>query len=108
MSSEIRTYLNEKDIAELGPAAVAADDYFLTHKATFGKSHDKKFVRPPFGQSHQHVSDKVSAGSTARSMSATGRSESSPSPNKNDKSNKKFSGPKCFYCHRRGHVMSKC
>ena len=41
VSSEIRTYLNEKDITELGPAAVAADDYLLTHKETFGKSHEK-------------------------------------------------------------------
>ena len=92
----------------MGPAAAAADDCLLTHKETFGKSREKKSVRQPFVQSHQHVSDKVSAGSTAISMSATGRSESSPSPNKNDKSNKTFSGPKCFYCHRRGHVMSKC
>jgi hypothetical protein len=31
VSSDIRTYLNEKNITELSPAAIAADDYFRTH-----------------------------------------------------------------------------
>ena len=39
MSTGVRTYLCEKSITDLGPAAIAADEYLLTHKL-FGKSHN--------------------------------------------------------------------
>ena len=37
MSTDVRTHLCEKSITYLGPAAIAADKYILTHKS-FGKT----------------------------------------------------------------------
>ena len=46
MSTDVRTYLCEKSITDLGLAAIAADEYLLTHKS-FGKSHNVPRLNMP-------------------------------------------------------------
>ena len=118
VSPEIRTYLNEKDITELCHASVAADDYTLTHKSSYGKNlletrgarHDQLSgtgsnhvgEQPKYNSIgiHEHNSVRNPNGNNAKNYQV-------PVKKPFDES-QKYYGPKCTYCHKRGHTISKC
>ena len=92
MSTDVRTYLCEKSITDLGPAAIATDEYLLTHNS-FGKSHNV----PRF----EHARHDKSVGNFQVSNAKVELAKTDQPGKPNGSSN---NGIKCFYCHRKGHV----
>ena len=103
LPSEIKTYIDEKKVDTLNQAAVMADDYILTHKASIGKpqvsSTLNKNVEPfyPHNDGQQLVYPRVNTKNLSRNSRYHLR-QRPPLP----------AGPECFHCHRRGHVMADC
>ena len=88
LPSEIKTYLDEQKVDSLHQAAVRADDYALTHKS-FGKT--------PLRSNNPVDSDNSNRSGNPAGVGKTGnRGSSLPA------------GPTCYYCRRKGHVMSEC
>ena len=88
----MKTYLDEQKVDTLQRAATLADDYTLTHRKVFLGS------------------DNIQKG-TNRS----GRNENSLPPARynlrshdNSELSRRQSGPTCYYCKKKGHVMSEC
>uniref|UniRef100_A0A8P4FXX4 CCHC-type domain-containing protein n=1 Tax=Dicentrarchus labrax TaxID=13489 RepID=A0A8P4FXX4_DICLA len=79
LPERIVVYLNEQKVSALSAAAVLADEYVLTHKATFSSG--------PVEGSHRNP---VSA-------------PSPPSPSRLQRAERK-----CFYCHQTGHIIADC
>ena len=84
VGEDVKTYLTGQKVNDLTTAAVTADEYALLHKPKQFKS-DKKF--------HKQSSNIPNQNSFG---------------NKSDGDNMPNSIPTCAYCHKKGHVMSKC
>ena len=92
LPSEVKIYIEEQKTATLHQAAVQSDDYSLTHKTSFGRA-------------SYHSGDK------AREQDEANTNLGLPlfsSPNPDRKLARIPSGPTCFYCKKRGHVMAEC
>ena len=96
---EIRTYLDEQKVENLEQAAIAADDYALTHKLSFVK---------PNSQQKMANSDGSRGGSeTAQvSRSKLGYSEMKDNDVKKNDTVKQI--PTCHFCKKKGHIKSEC
>ena len=95
---DIRTYLNEREVVTLHDAAVKADDYALTHKATL--NNNKKNVGI--------TKSNTFGGALSKSEKST--KENVNSDSKADKSTSEkssFSGI-CWFCNKVGHARAKC
>ena len=92
--SEIRTYLDEQKMESLHEVAMHADDYSLTHAVSFGKSQCS---------SPADTKLEVTKGGPPGHSNSSGESQSG-----NTSSNRLPAGPTCFYCRKKGHVMSEC
>ena len=89
LSSEIKTYLDEQNMDSLHQAAVCADDYALTYQS-FGKT--------PLRGKDPVDSDNTSNCSSNPASAGKANSHAGSLP----------TGPTCYYCRRKGHVMSEC
>ena len=86
--NEIKTYLEEQKLITLHQAAVRSDDYSLTHKLAFGRA--------------AHCEGKTTGVNTHQISSFSSGIEA-------DRRTARFpSGPTCFYCKRKGHVVAEC
>jgi len=98
LPTELKTYIVEQMEESLQEAAVLVDDYALTHKPVFNHSGD--------GQ------PRTVTKSNPRTVSASsGGSQTSGSNSSNllvCRSPRFSTGPTCYYCKKKGHVMSKC
>jgi len=86
LPTEMKMYLEEQKVTNLQQAAVRSDDYSLTHRSSFGKA----------GQSDKQRTSNDISNKGALPSNIAGRLNKFPS------------GPACFYCKKRGHVMSEC
>ena len=93
LPTDIKTYLDEQKIDTLHQAATRADDYALTHKS-FGKT----VIRTDSSSDTTNTFN----GNTNRSGHSTGPGKT------NGRSSLLPGGPTCYYCRRKGHVMSEC
>ncbi len=71
VSQDIQTYLNEREITELRAAAIAADEYTLTHKSKYGQNgrfdnrkSDYRSLESPHVNNVGSVSSQVFTGSS--------------------------------------------
>ena len=98
LPSEIKTHLDERRAEDLRQAAIWADDYALTHKASFKKiqSAQVESVNKASGElklaSNNHQTSNVRGKTEPSIMNAAGLPP----------------GPVCFYCKKRGHVKAEC
>jgi hypothetical protein len=93
--------LNEREITDISSAAIAADEYLLTHTQSF--AHDKRkmpkldndksdkgyTLNDKCPQPSPHISSKQTGGQTV-------------------KVTKPWSEATCNYCHRKGNFKSNC
>ena len=91
-SCDVKTYLDEKKVESLKEAAVLADDYVLTHR----------------GLSSQRTSTTLALNQNAPPFISTNRKNPQQIDRGNWKRNVPPSGPECYYCKKKGHVMSDC
>ena len=97
LPSDIKTHLDERRAEDLHQAAIWADDYALTHKASF------KRIQSSQGENVNKLSGELKLSSNNHSTSVRG---------KTDPSSMNAAGlppgPVCFYCKKRGHVKAEC
>ena len=101
INSDIKSFLDEKQVETLEAAARLADDYVLTHKVSFiNKSNPSR--RPLFPQSgSKHIPSNPSGG---YSQTFTPK----PKPSGENKDHNSLSQPFCNYCKKTGHIISEC
>jgi hypothetical protein len=95
--SGTKTYMDEKNVDTILEAPVMADDYALTHKSAFYKKRNTARTQlrsnPTAKQSiTKKDSDKKYTNTSSISTTYSNRSL----------------GNICYYCKKRGHVMSDC
>ena len=101
INSDIKSFLDEKQVETLEAAARLADDYALTHKVSFiNKSNPSR--RPFFPHSGSKHSPSNPSGSHSQTITPK------PKPSGENKDQNPLSQPICNYCKRTGHVISEC
>ena len=101
INSDIKSFLDEKQVETLEAAARLADDYALTHKVSFiNKSNPSR--RPFFPHSGSKYSPSNPPGSHSQTITPK------PKPSGENKDQNPLSQPICNYCKRTGHVISEC
>ena len=101
INSDIKSFLDEKQVETLEAAARLADDYALTHKVSFiNKSNPSR--RPFFPQSGSKHSPSNPSGSYSQTVTPK------PKSSGENKDQNPLSQPICNYCKRTGHIISEC
>ena len=101
INSDIKSFLDEKQVETLEAAARLADDYALTHKVSFiNKSNPSR--RPFFPQSGSKHSPSNPSGNYSQTFTPK------PKPSGENKDQNPLSQPICNYCKRTGHIISEC
>ena len=97
IQSDVKTFLDEKQIETLEEAARLADDYYLTHKVSF-------IARPKPTSSHPQY--KFMSGN----ISGMPSQSNTPKPNSTSETKSQYpsSRPTCNYCKKHGHLISEC
>ena len=98
INSDVKSFLDEKEVETLGKAARLADDYTLTHKVSFvSKANPRKpFYPPPSGHK------------PSLSLQFGYSNQNAPKPKDPDenKGHNPLSQPICNYCKQSRHIVS--
>ena len=99
INSDVKSFLDQKEVETLEKAARLADDYTLTHKVSFvSKANPRKPFYSPSGHkpspSHQSGNSNQNA--------------PKPKPSGENKCHNPLSQPICNYCKQSGHIVSDC
>ena len=97
IQSDVKTFLDEKQVETLEEAARLADDYYLTHKVSF-------IAKPKPTSSHPQNKFMSGNSSGMPSQSNTSKLNSTCET----KSQYPLSRPTCNYCKKPGHLVSEC
>ena len=96
LQSDVKSFLDEKQVQTLEDAARLSDDYSLTHKSTFvNKS-------KPTSQYHSKPTPDNTSGSSSAPDTLKSKSPLEP------KDHKPLSHVTCNYCKKTGHLISDC
>ena len=99
INSDVKSFLDEKEVETLEKAARLADDYTLTHKASFVS---KANPRKPFYPTSGHKpSPNLQSGNSSQNVPK-------PKPPGENKGHNPLSQPICNYCKQSGHIVSDC
>ena len=97
INSDVKSFLDEKEVETLEKAACLADDYTLTHKVSFVS---KANPRKPFYPSSGHKpSPSLQSGNSNQNAPK-------PKPPGENKGHNPLSQPICNYCKQSGHIVS--
>ena len=99
INSDVKSFLDEKEVETLEKAARLADDYTLTHKVSFVS---KANPRKPFYPSSGHKPNP-----SLQSGNSNQNAPKSKPPGEN-KGHNLLSQPICNYCKQSGHIVSDC
>ena len=99
INSDVKSFLDEKEVETLEKAARLADDYTLTHKVSFvSKANPRKPFYPPSGHK---PSPSFQSGNSNQNVPK-------PKPPGENKGHNPLSQPICNYCKQSGHIVSDC
>ena len=97
INSNVKSFLDEKEVETLDKAARLADDYTLTHKVSFvSKANPRKPFYPPSGHK---PSPSLQSGNSNQNAPK-------PKPPGENKGHNPLSQPICNYCKQSGHIVS--
>ena len=120
INSDVKDFLDEKEVETLDLAARLADDYSLTHKASFV---NKPFPKKPFNRQSKFTPQSRPFSPQSKPYSPQSGPKFNPSNPSDNSSHSftpkpKFSGenkgqsalsqPICNYCKQPGHIISEC
>ena len=108
INSDVRAFLNEKEVENLDVAARPADDYSLTHKASFV---NKQFSQSrPFSPQSKPYSPQSDPKFNPSNPSDNSSHSFTPKPrfSGENKGQSPLSQPICNYCKQSGHMISEC
>ena len=97
INSDVKSFLDEKEVETLEKAARLADDYTLTHKVSFVS---KANPRKPFYPTSGHK--------PSPSFQSGISNQNAPKPPGENKGHNPLSQPICNYCKQSGHIVSDC
>ena len=101
INSDMKSFLDEKQVESLGAAARLADNYALTNKVSFlNKSNPSR--RPFFLHTGSKPSPSNPSGSYSQTISPK------PKPSGENKDQNPLSQPVCSNCIKTGHIISEC
>ena len=99
INSDVKSFLDEKEVETLEKAARLADDYTLTHKVSFvSKANPRKPFYPPSGHKP----------SPSLQYGNSNQNAPKPKPPGENKGHNPLSQPICNYCKQSGHIVSDC
>ena len=99
INSDVKSFLDEKEVETLEKAARLADDYTLTHKVSFvSKANHRKPFYPPSGHKP----------SPSLQYGNSNQNAPKPKPPGENKGHNPLSQPICNYCKQSGHIVSDC
>ena len=99
IKSDVKSFLDEKEVETLEKAARLADDYTLTHKVSFvSKANPRKQFYPPSGPKP----------SPSFQFGNSNQNAPKPKPPGENKGHNPLSQPICNYCKQSGHIVSDC
>ena len=99
INSDVKSFLDEREVETFDKATRLADDYTLTYKVSFI---DKANPRNPFYPSSSHKpSPSFQAGNSNQNAPK-------PEPPGENKGHNPLSQPICNYCKQSGHIISNC
>ena len=99
INSDVKSFLDEKEVETLEKAARLADDYTLTHKVSFvSRANPRKPFYPPSGHK---PSPSLQSGNSNQNAPK-------PKPPGENKGHNPLSQPICSYCKQSGHIVSDC
>ena len=99
INSDVKSFLDEKEVETLEKVARLADDYTLTHKASFvSKANPRKQFHPPSGPKP----------SPSFQFGNSNQNAPKPKPPGENKGHNPLSQPICnyMYCKQSGHIVS--
>ena len=97
IQSDVKTFLDEKQVETLEEATSLADDYYPTHKFSFT-------AKPKPTSSHPQ--NKFMSGNSSGMPSQSNTLK--PNSTSKTKSQYPLSRPTCNYCKKPGHLVSEC
>ena len=110
INSDVKAFLNEREVENLETAARLADDYALTHKASFVNKPNPR--KPYYPQSKQITPQSKpyspQSGPKANPSNPTDNSSPKPKFSSENKGQNPLSQPICNYCKKTGHIISEC
>ena len=95
IQSDVKTFLDEKQVETLEETARLADDYYLTHEVSF-------IAKPKPTSSHPQ--NKFMSGNSSGMPSQS----NTPNPTSETKTQYLLSRSTCNYCKKPGHLVSEC
>ena len=99
INSDVKSFLDEKEVETLEKAARLADDYTLTHKVSFvSKANPRKPFYPPSGHKPSPSLQSGNSNQNAPKFKPPGENEG----------HNPLSQPICNYCKHSGHIVSDC
>ena len=99
INSDVKSFLDEKEVETLEKAARLADDYTLTHKVSFvSKANPRKPFYPPSVHKPSPNLQSINFNQNAPK----------PKPNGENKCHNPYSQPIFNYCKQSGHIVSDC
>ena len=104
LTPQMKTYLDERKVDVLSQAAALADDYSLTHKNNFAKPELESAGGRNAAQGRQPTTGGNNNTNGQRLRSENVKRYHNNSGGGTWRSNV----PVCFYCKRKGHIMSEC
>ena len=110
INSDVKAFLNEREVENLETAARLADDYALTHKASFV---NKPYPRKPYNPQSKQITPQSKpyspqSGPKANPSNPTDNSSPKPKFSSENKGQNHLSQPICNYCKKTGHIISEC
>ena len=110
INSDVKAFLNEREVENLETAARLADDYALTHKASFV---NKPYPRKPYNPQSKQITPQSKpyspqSGPKANRSNPTDNSSPKPKFSSENKGQNPLSQPICNYCKKTGHIISEC
>ena len=110
INSDVKAFLNEREVENLETAARLADNYALTHKASFV---NKPYPRKPYNPQSKQITPQSKpyspqSGPKANPSNPTDNSSPKPKFSSENKGQNPLSQPICNNCKKTGHIISEC
>ena len=108
--SDVKAFLNEREVENLETAARLADEYALTHKASFVNN---PYPRKPYDPQSKQITPQSKpyspqSGPKANPSNPTDNSSPKSKFSSENKGQNPLSQPICNYCKKTGHIISEC
>ena len=100
----IKNYITEQKANTLSKAAEMADEYFLSHKHLLQKGSPQQTFQRTFHSNKNRFEGSSSSNKTTDLKSSDAKSTSQ----KSQWNSSQDHHPTCFYCRKKGHVISEC